>query len=101
MNPFDRIELDPRVCNGRPAIRGTTIPASVILEPIAQGESWRSVLEGYPELKGEDIQQAVLDARANLEHTEIKAVGRRKGEDLFRPDVATGCGRGSPPLRPR
>ena len=76
MNPFDRIELDPRVCNGRPVIRGTRIPASVILEPIAQRESWGSVLEGYRELKREDIQQAVLCARAKLVHTEIKAVGR-------------------------
>jgi uncharacterized protein (DUF433 family) len=75
MNAFDRIELDPRVCNGRPVIRGTRIPVSVILEQIAEGESWESVIEGYPELKREDIQQAVLYARANLEHTEIKAVG--------------------------
>jgi uncharacterized protein (DUF433 family) len=73
MSTFDRIELDPRVCNGRPVIRGTRIPVSVILEQIAQGESWAGLLEGYPELKREDIQQAVLYARANLEHAEIRA----------------------------
>jgi uncharacterized protein (DUF433 family) len=56
---FDRIELDPRVCNGRPVIKGTRIPVSVILEQIAQGESWTSLLDGYPELSREDIQQAV------------------------------------------
>jgi uncharacterized protein (DUF433 family) len=59
MTGFDRIELDPRVCNGRPVIKGTRIPVSVILEQIAQGESWTSLLDGYPELSREDIQQAV------------------------------------------
>ena len=74
MSTFGRIELDPKVCDGRPVIKGTRIPLSVILEQIAEGESWASVLEGYPELKREDIQQAVLYARASLEHTEIRAI---------------------------
>jgi uncharacterized protein (DUF433 family) len=75
MTPMDRIELNPRVCDGRPVIRGTRIPVSVILEQIAEGESWDAVLAGYPELKREDIQAALLYARASLDHTEIRAVG--------------------------
>jgi uncharacterized protein (DUF433 family) len=75
MTAFDRIELDPKVCNGRPVIKGTRIPVSIILEQIAEGRSWESVLEGYPELKREDIQQAVLYASASLEHTEVRAAG--------------------------
>ena len=55
MKETDRIELNPKVCNGKPVIRGTRIPVSVILEQIAQGESWDDVLKGYPELKKEDI----------------------------------------------
>ncbi len=34
MNVFDRIELNPRICNGKPVIKGTRIPISVILELI-------------------------------------------------------------------
>ena len=75
MNPQDRIELNPRVCNGKPVIKGTRIPVSVILEKIAEGESWDKLLTGYPELKKEDIQAALLYARAFLDHTEIRAVG--------------------------
>ncbi len=75
MTPMDRIELNPRVCNGRPIIKGTRIPVSVILEQIAEGESWDTVLTGYPELIREDIQAALLYARASLDHTEIRAVG--------------------------
>ncbi len=72
MIPIDRIELDPRVCNGKPVIKGTRIPISVILEEIAEGESWDILLAGYPELKKEDIQAALLYARASLEHTEVR-----------------------------
>ena len=53
---MDRIELNPKVCNGKPVIKGTRITVSVILEQIAEGESWDTVLAGYPELKKEDIR---------------------------------------------
>jgi len=39
MIPMDRIELNPKVCNGKPVIKGTRIPVSVILEQIADGET--------------------------------------------------------------
>ncbi len=70
---MDRIELNPRICNGRPVIKGTRIPVSVVLEQIAEGESWDILLAGYPELKKEDIQAALLYARASIDHTELKA----------------------------
>lgn len=66
---MDRIELDPRVCNGKPVIKGTRIPVSVILEQIAEGESWDDLLTGYPELTKEDIQAALMYARGSLDHT--------------------------------
>ncbi len=72
MIPMDRIELNPRVCNGRPVIKGTRIPISIILEQIADGESWDALIAGYPELKKKDIQAALLYARASLDHTEVR-----------------------------
>ena len=69
---MDRIELNPRVCNGKPVIKGTRIPVSIILEQIAAGESWESLLSGYPELQKEDIQAALIYAREALDHTEIR-----------------------------
>jgi len=58
----------------KPVIKGTRIPVSVILEQIAEGETWDALLAGYPELKKGDIQAALLYARASLDHTEIRAV---------------------------
>ena len=34
-----------------PVIKGTRVPVSVILGQIAEGESWDTLLAGYPELK--------------------------------------------------
>jgi len=70
---MNRIELNPKVCNGRPVIKGTRIPVSVILEQIAEGESWDNLLNSYPELTRDDIKAALLYARASLEHTEVRA----------------------------
>ena len=75
MDNMDRIELDPKVCNGKPIIRGTRIPVSVILERVAENEPWDSILNAYPELGKEDIQAALLYARASLDHTEVRAAG--------------------------
>ena len=75
MDLLDRIELNPRICNGKPVIKRTRIPVSVIIEQIAEGESWDAVLAGYPELKKGDIQAALQYARVSIEHSKVEAVG--------------------------
>jgi len=67
----ERIEMNPRVCGGQPVIKNTRIPVEVILDQIAEGESWDSILSGYPELIREDIQAALRFARASLISSEI------------------------------
>jgi uncharacterized protein (DUF433 family) len=74
MMTLDRIEYNPKVCNGKPVVKGTRIPVSVILDQIAQGESWDDLLKGFPELEKEDIKAALLYARAAIDHTEVWAV---------------------------
>lgn len=71
---LERIEINPRVCNGKPVIKGTRIPVSVILEQLAEGESWDQILTGYPELTREDIHAVLEYARASIDHMEIKEV---------------------------
>ena len=69
------IEINPKVCNGRPVIRGTRIPVAVLLDQLREGEDWASILKGFPELKREHIQAALDFARSSVEHTEIHPVG--------------------------
>ena len=75
MENLDRIELNPLICGGKPVIKGTRIPISVILERIADNEPWESILNAYPELHKEDIQAALLYARASLDHAEVRPAG--------------------------
>jgi len=77
MKLLERIEIHPRVCNGKPVIKGTRIPVTVVLEQIAEDESWESILTSYPELTKEDIQAALYYARTSLDHSEFEAVGGR------------------------
>ncbi len=74
MSLLNRIELNPKVCNGKPVIKGTRIPVSIILEQLAEGKSWDNILAGYPELTREDIHAALHYARASLDHIELKEV---------------------------
>ncbi len=56
---FDRITFDPQIMGGRACIRGMRIPVSVSVGQIAHGASFEEILEGYPDLVREDIQQAI------------------------------------------
>jgi uncharacterized protein (DUF433 family) len=62
MTMFDRITFDPQILGGRASIRGMRIPVSVIVGQIAHGVSYDEVLEDYPDLEREDIEQAVAYA---------------------------------------
>lgn len=59
MEKLDSIAVDPRICMGQPAIKGTRIPVSVILKMLASGQTVNDVLEAYPELQPEDVYQAM------------------------------------------
>jgi uncharacterized protein (DUF433 family) len=56
---FGRITFDANVMGGRACIRGMRIPVSVIVGQIAHGADFDEILEGYPDLEREDIQQAI------------------------------------------
>jgi uncharacterized protein (DUF433 family) len=71
-NAFERIEINPRVCNGKPVIKGTRIPVSIILEQIAEDVTWDALLKGYPELTRDDIHAALIYARESLDHAEVR-----------------------------
>jgi len=56
---FERITFDQKIMGGRACIRGMRIPVSVIVGQIAYGASFEEILEGYPDLDREDIQQSL------------------------------------------
>ena len=59
---FERITVDPNVCSGKPCIRGLRFPVSRLLGLLGVGESREYILESYPYLEAEDIDEALLFA---------------------------------------
>lgn len=54
-----RITVDPKVCFGKPCIRGHRIWVSFILDLLASGWSFKEILKNYPGLKDVDIRACI------------------------------------------
>lgn len=67
---FERITFDKKIMAGKACIRGMRIPVSVILNQIAHGATFDEVLQDYPDLEKEDIEQS-LEYAAWLTKEEI------------------------------
>jgi uncharacterized protein (DUF433 family) len=56
---FTRILSNPEILGGKPCIKGTRISVKFILELITSGATFDDILENYPHLKVEDIEEAL------------------------------------------
>lgn len=63
MTPDDRILIDPAICHGKPVIRGTRVPVSIVVGSLAGGMGFDEVGREY-DLTLEDIQAALAFANA-------------------------------------
>lgn len=55
---LDRIQIDPRICQGKPTIRGLRFTVDFVLKLLGDGYSAEEIVREYPELELEDIYQA-------------------------------------------
>lgn len=53
---IERITSDPKVCSGKPCVKGTRIPVHIVLDLLAAGESFEGIKKAYPNLADEDIR---------------------------------------------
>ena len=58
----ERISVNPRVCHGKPCVKGTRIMVSVILDNLTADEPVEEILRQYPTLTRDDIRAAVAYA---------------------------------------
>ena len=65
----ERISVNPRVCHGKPCVKGTRIMVSVILDYLTADEPMEEIFRQYPTLTPVDIRAAVAYA-AWLAHDE-------------------------------
>ena len=69
---IERITIDPKVCHGKPCIKGTRIPVHIILELIEAGYTFERIIkECYPELTIDDLKACVKYAALIIENEEI------------------------------
>jgi uncharacterized protein (DUF433 family) len=59
MRTLKRISFDPRVMGGKPCIRGMRVTVGMIVGMIASGHSREEILELYPYLERQDIDEAL------------------------------------------
>ena len=64
----DRITSTPDVLRGKPRIKGTRIPVSLILGYLAEGASGDDIRREFPDVKGEDIAACLAYARDLAEY---------------------------------
>ena len=56
---LSRISIDPRICFGKPCIKGHRIWVSLILDFLASGMTTSEVLRQYPGLEKADIYACI------------------------------------------
>ena len=55
----DRISIDPAIHHGKPCIKGTRVPVSVIVGTIAEGHTPARIIKSWPQLTRDDITAAL------------------------------------------
>ncbi|MBI3796684.1 MAG: DUF433 domain-containing protein [Deltaproteobacteria bacterium] len=59
---LNRVSVDPRICAGKPCIRGTRIYIAIILDALAEGLTPDQIIDHYPQLTLDDIHAALAYA---------------------------------------
>lgn len=71
MKAFTRITFDPELMGGKPCIRGMRVTVGMIVGLVASGHSKEEILELYPYLENEDIDEALSYAAWRAEEIEV------------------------------
>jgi uncharacterized protein (DUF433 family) len=71
---FERITVNPEQMGGVPCIRGLRIPVATIVGMVAEGMSEAEILRAYPDLKKEDIREALRYAAEAVKERELPVV---------------------------
>ncbi|MEW6200627.1 MAG: DUF433 domain-containing protein [bacterium] len=65
---FEHISSDPDILHGKPCIKGTRIPVTLIVSLVAEGISAEEIIKDYPSITPEDIKAAIKYASKLCEY---------------------------------
>ena len=71
MKQLTRITLDPAVMGGKACIRGMRVTVGMILGNLSAGRTRAEILQAYPYLEPEDIDEALAYAAWRVEEREV------------------------------
>jgi len=71
MEFLKRITFDPEIMGGKPCLRGMRVTVGMIVGLIASGHNKHEILELYPYLETEDINEALQYAAWRVEEIEV------------------------------
>jgi uncharacterized protein (DUF433 family) len=71
---YTRITIDPNQMAGVPCIRGLRIPVATVVGMIAEGMREADILANYPDLRAEDIHEALRYAAEAVRERELPLV---------------------------
>ena len=75
MKTLNRITFDPEIMGGKPCIRGMRVTVGTVVGLIASGHTREGILDLYPYLEPEDIDQALAYAAWRSEEIDVPLVG--------------------------
>ena len=52
---LERITIDPRICHGKPVVRGLRYPVEMLLELVSAGMTMDEILADYEDLERDDL----------------------------------------------
>ncbi|MEJ2364693.1 MAG: DUF433 domain-containing protein [Deltaproteobacteria bacterium] len=71
MKELTRITFDPGVMGGKPCIRGMRVTVGMIVGLVATGHTKEEILELYPYLEPEDIDESLTYAAWRVEEIDV------------------------------
>jgi uncharacterized protein (DUF433 family) len=74
MNWRERIVIDPAIHHGKPCIKGTRVPVSVIVGSIADGDTREQIIRSWPQLTADDIIAALKFAAKAASRADVAAL---------------------------
>ena len=74
MTYFERIEVNPKKLAGKPIIKGTRIPAALILNLLARGYTIERIIQAYPKLKKIDVLAEIRYSEARLQRETVRPI---------------------------
>ncbi len=68
---FTRITVSPLQMGGVPCVRGLRIPVATVVGMLADGMTTEEILKAYPDLRSEDIREALQYAAEAVREREL------------------------------